>query len=73
MAAALEYRCLPCARLNRATYGNVHLLPKTSVTFLDMSSEHGSCIVSFSLHKDQDQINVHCHFFYRKGGRRTSQ
>nr|YP_010205185.1 RNA polymerase beta' subunit [Chorda filum]UAV85753.1 RNA polymerase beta' subunit [Chorda filum] len=41
------------------TYGNVHLLPKTSHLWILTVDMCGSSIVSFSLHKDQDQINVH--------------
>jgi DNA-directed RNA polymerase subunit beta' len=41
------------------TYGNVHLLPKTSHLWILAVSMCKSSIVSFSLHKDQDQINVH--------------
>nr|YP_010865398.1 RNA polymerase beta'' subunit [Cymodocea rotundata]WGT74306.1 RNA polymerase beta'' subunit [Cymodocea rotundata] len=47
------------------TYGNVHLLPKTSHLWILAVSMYRSSIVSFSLHKDQDQINVHS--FYIKG------
>jgi len=41
------------------TYGNVHLLPKTSHLWILSGSLRRSSIVSFSLHKDQDQMNVH--------------
>nr|YP_010724515.1 RNA polymerase beta'' subunit [Patersonia fragilis]WDW31642.1 RNA polymerase beta'' subunit [Patersonia fragilis] len=41
------------------TYGNVHLLPKTSHLWILAGGPCGSSIVSFSLHKDQDQINGH--------------
>nr|YP_009731567.1 RNA polymerase beta' subunit [Allium kingdonii]QHQ72407.1 RNA polymerase beta' subunit [Allium kingdonii] len=41
------------------TYSNVHLLPKTSHLWLLAGGPCGSSIVSFSLHKEQDQINVH--------------
>nr|AXT17904.2 RNA polymerase beta'' subunit [Allium ursinum] len=41
------------------TYSNVHLLPKTSHLWLLAGGTCRSSIVSFSLHKDQDQINVH--------------
>nr|YP_009130032.1 RNA polymerase beta' subunit [Campynema lineare]AJV88501.1 RNA polymerase beta' subunit [Campynema lineare]QKE31290.1 DNA-directed RNA polymerase beta' chain [Campynema lineare] len=44
------------------TYGNVHLLPKTSHLWILAGSPHISSIVSFSLHKDQDQMNVHSFF-----------
>nr|YP_009972045.1 RNA polymerase beta' subunit [Butomus umbellatus]QNH69939.1 RNA polymerase beta' subunit [Butomus umbellatus]UDZ61168.1 RNA polymerase beta subunit [Butomus umbellatus] len=40
------------------TYGNVHLLPKTSHLWILAVSTCRSSIVSFSLHKDQDQMNV---------------
>nr|UDZ61171.1 RNA polymerase beta subunit [Echinodorus berteroi] len=40
------------------TYGNVHLLPKTSHLWILAVSTRRLSIVSFSLHKDQDQINV---------------
>nr|UDZ61186.1 RNA polymerase beta subunit [Sagittaria guayanensis] len=40
------------------TYGNVHLLPKTSHLWILAVSTRRSNLVSFSLHKDQDQINV---------------
>nr|YP_010291527.1 RNA polymerase beta'' subunit [Rapatea paludosa]ULQ67533.1 RNA polymerase beta'' subunit [Rapatea paludosa] len=41
------------------TYGNVHLLPKTSHLWILAGVPCGSSIVSFSLHKDQDQMNVY--------------
>nr|YP_009500563.1 RNA polymerase b''-subunit [Plagiorhegma dubium]AWT58282.1 RNA polymerase b''-subunit [Plagiorhegma dubium]QBZ77630.1 RNA polymerase beta'' subunit [Plagiorhegma dubium] len=41
------------------TYGNVHLLPKTSHLWILFGGPYRSSIVSFSLHKDQDQMNVH--------------
>nr|YP_010723531.1 RNA polymerase beta'' subunit [Freesia laxa]WDW26901.1 RNA polymerase beta'' subunit [Freesia laxa] len=41
------------------TYGNVHLLPKTSRLWILAGGPCKSSIVSFSLHKDQDQMNVH--------------
>nr|UDZ61167.1 RNA polymerase beta subunit [Stratiotes aloides] len=41
------------------TYGNVHLLPKTSHLWILAVGTCRSSIVSFSLHKDQDQINAH--------------
>nr|WRO37252.1 RNA polymerase beta'' subunit [Amorphophallus kachinensis] len=40
-------------------YGNVHLLPKTSHLWILAVGTCRSSIVCFSLHKDQDQINVH--------------
>nr|ANP26095.1 RNA polymerase beta' subunit [Tacca chantrieri] len=40
-------------------YDNVHLLPKTSHLWILAGGPCRSSIVSFSLHKDQDQMNVH--------------
>lgn len=41
------------------TYGNVHLLPKTSHLWILSGVPCRSSAGSFSLHKDQDQMNVH--------------
>nr|YP_009581601.1 RNA polymerase beta' subunit [Glaucidium palmatum]QBK49838.1 RNA polymerase beta' subunit [Glaucidium palmatum] len=41
------------------TYGNVHLLPKTSHLWILSGGPYRSSIVPFSIHKDQDQINIH--------------
>nr|YP_010505083.1 RNA polymerase beta'' subunit [Chrysosplenium grayanum]UXE33800.1 RNA polymerase beta'' subunit [Chrysosplenium grayanum] len=41
------------------TYGNVHLLPKTSHLWILSGSSCRSNVVTFSLHKDQDQLNIH--------------
>nr|YP_009709577.1 RNA polymerase beta'' subunit [Symplocarpus nipponicus]QEX51431.1 RNA polymerase beta'' subunit [Symplocarpus nipponicus] len=41
------------------TYGNVHLLPKTSHLWILAVGTCRPSIVSFSLHKDQDQMNAH--------------
>nr|YP_009942834.1 RNA polymerase beta'' subunit [Pseudowintera colorata]QOD40341.1 RNA polymerase beta'' subunit [Pseudowintera colorata] len=41
------------------TYGNVHLLPKTSHLWILSGGPCRSSIVPFSLHKDQDQMNIH--------------
>nr|YP_010725117.1 RNA polymerase beta'' subunit [Xeronema callistemon]WDW32330.1 RNA polymerase beta'' subunit [Xeronema callistemon] len=41
------------------TYGNVHLLPKTSHLWILAGGPCRSSIVSFSIHKDQDQMNAH--------------
>uniref|UniRef100_A0AAU8L1E3 DNA-directed RNA polymerase subunit beta'' n=1 Tax=Primulina malingheensis TaxID=3229916 RepID=A0AAU8L1E3_9LAMI len=38
------------------TYGNVHLLPKTSHLWILLG---GTSLVSLSLHKDQDQMSAH--------------
>lgn len=41
------------------TYGNVHLLPKTSHLWILLGEPYRSSLVSLSLHKDQDQMNAH--------------
>nr|QFQ37171.1 RNA polymerase beta''subunit [Dipsacus japonicus] len=41
------------------TYGNVHLLPKTSHLWILLGQPCRSSLVSLSSHKDQDQMNVH--------------
>nr|BEV75353.1 RNA polymerase subunit beta'' [Boenninghausenia albiflora] len=41
------------------TYSNVHLLPKTSHLWILSGGSRRSSVVSFSLHKDQDQMNIH--------------
>nr|YP_010965533.1 RNA polymerase beta'' subunit [Opuntia arechavaletae]YP_011027951.1 RNA polymerase beta'' subunit [Opuntia monacantha]WBK27127.1 RNA polymerase beta'' subunit [Opuntia monacantha]WNM91616.1 RNA polymerase beta'' subunit [Opuntia arechavaletae] len=41
------------------TYSNVHLLPKTSRLWILSGRPYRSSVVTFSLHKDQDQTNVH--------------
>nr|YP_010422531.1 RNA polymerase beta'' subunit [Uncaria hirsuta]YP_010422701.1 RNA polymerase beta'' subunit [Uncaria macrophylla]UFI57835.1 RNA polymerase beta'' subunit [Uncaria hirsuta]UIE35434.1 RNA polymerase beta'' subunit [Uncaria macrophylla]USG59032.1 RNA polymerase beta'' subunit [Uncaria hirsuta]USG59201.1 RNA polymerase beta'' subunit [Uncaria macrophylla] len=41
------------------TYGNVHLLPKTSHLWILLGGPCRSNLVSLSLHKDQDQMNAH--------------
>nr|UXO94449.1 RNA polymerase beta'' subunit [Platycodon grandiflorus]WCD61542.1 RNA polymerase beta'' subunit [Platycodon grandiflorus] len=41
------------------TYGNVHLLPKTSHLWILLGEPWKSSLVSLSIHKDQDQMNVH--------------
>nr|YP_010253942.1 RNA polymerase beta'' subunit [Glycosmis parviflora]QTZ18482.1 RNA polymerase beta'' subunit [Glycosmis parviflora] len=40
------------------TYSNVHLLPKTSHLWILSGGSRRSSVVSFSLHKDQDQMNI---------------
>uniref|UniRef100_A0AB74RWK2 DNA-directed RNA polymerase n=1 Tax=Peucedanum huangshanense TaxID=2995350 RepID=A0AB74RWK2_9APIA len=40
------------------TYGNVHLLPKTSHLWILLGEPHRSDLVSLSIHKDQDQTNA---------------
>ncbi|KAM7460016.1 hypothetical protein LguiA_035999 [Lonicera macranthoides] len=41
------------------TYGNVHLLPKTSHLWVLLGQPCRSSLVSLSSHKDQDQMNAH--------------
>nr|QFZ96602.1 RNA polymerase beta' subunit [Diabelia stenophylla var. tetrasepala] len=41
------------------TYGNVHLLPKTSHLWILLGQPCRSSLVSLSSHKDQDQMNAH--------------
>ncbi|NP_054922.2 RNA polymerase beta'' subunit (plastid) [Spinacia oleracea] len=41
------------------TYGNVHLLPKTSHLWVLSGKPYRSSVVPFSLSKDQDQMNTH--------------
>nr|QBA69268.1 RNA polymerase beta'' subunit [Amphilophium cremersii]QBA69275.1 RNA polymerase beta'' subunit [Amphilophium elongatum] len=41
------------------TYGNVHLLPKTSHLWILLGESCRSSLVSLSLHKDQDQMSAH--------------
>nr|YP_009445750.1 RNA polymerase beta' subunit [Colobanthus apetalus]YP_010025054.1 RNA polymerase beta'' subunit [Colobanthus affinis]ATX68337.1 RNA polymerase beta' subunit [Colobanthus apetalus]QOQ35353.1 RNA polymerase beta'' subunit [Colobanthus affinis] len=45
------------------TYGNVHLLPKASRLWILSGRPYRSSVVSFSLHKDQDQTNTHSFSF----------
>uniref|UniRef100_UPI0030FE2E1D RNA polymerase beta'' subunit n=1 Tax=Cleomella serrulata TaxID=377454 RepID=UPI0030FE2E1D len=40
------------------TYSNVHLLPKTSHLWILSGSSCGSSLSLFSIHKDQDQMNI---------------
>nr|UHM24840.1 RNA polymerase beta subunit [Camellia pingguoensis var. terminalis] len=41
------------------TYGNIHLLPKTSHLWILSGGSCKSSLAPFSLHKDQDQTNAH--------------
>nr|CUR07608.1 rpoC2 [Acacia tysonii] len=41
------------------TYSNVHILPKTSHLWILSGRSCRSGAISFSLHKDQDQMNIH--------------
>nr|YP_010935036.1 RNA polymerase beta'' subunit [Craterostigma nummulariifolium]WKW52966.1 RNA polymerase beta'' subunit [Craterostigma nummulariifolium] len=47
------------------TYGNVHLLPKTSHLWILLGGPCRSSLVSLSLHKDQDQMSAHSRFVKR--------
>ena len=40
------------------TYSNVHLLPKTSHLWILSGGSCGSSLIIFSIHKDQDQMNI---------------
>nr|YP_009340576.1 RNA polymerase beta'' subunit [Wimmerella hederacea]APQ40149.1 RNA polymerase beta'' subunit [Wimmerella hederacea] len=41
------------------SYGNVHLLPKTSHLWILLGEPWRSSLVSLAIHKDQDQMNAH--------------
>nr|YP_010418777.1 RNA polymerase beta'' subunit [Dendrocnide sinuata]USG51800.1 RNA polymerase beta'' subunit [Dendrocnide sinuata] len=41
------------------TYSNVHLLPNTSHLWILSGGSYRSSVVPFSIHKDQDQMNVY--------------
>nr|YP_010419534.1 RNA polymerase beta'' subunit [Laportea cuspidata]USG53150.1 RNA polymerase beta'' subunit [Laportea cuspidata]USG53233.1 RNA polymerase beta'' subunit [Laportea cuspidata] len=47
------------------TYSNVHLLPKTSHLWILSGGSYRSSVIPFSIHKDQDQMNVY--FLSAKG------
>nr|YP_010420182.1 RNA polymerase beta'' subunit [Nanocnide lobata]USG53650.1 RNA polymerase beta'' subunit [Nanocnide lobata] len=47
------------------TYSNVHLLPKTSNLWILSGGSYRSSVIPFSIHKDQDQMNVY--FLSAKG------
>lgn len=47
------------------TYGNVHLLPKTSHLWILLGGPHRSNLVSLALHKDQDQMSALFHSLKR--------
>nr|YP_010294571.1 RNA polymerase beta'' subunit [Xyris pauciflora]ULQ68709.1 RNA polymerase beta'' subunit [Xyris pauciflora] len=53
-------------------YGNVHLLPKTSHLWILAGNLYKLSIISFSLHKDQDQINTYSFSVERKSIERKS-
>src|SRR5690606_9555424 len=40
------------------TYSNVHLLPKTTHLWILSGGSCGSSLILFSIHKDQDQMNI---------------
>nr|YP_010127293.1 RNA polymerase beta'' subunit [Procris crenata]QPO90488.1 RNA polymerase beta'' subunit [Procris crenata] len=46
-------------------YSNIHLLPKTSHLWILSGGSYRSSVVPFSIHKDQDQMNVY--FLSAKG------
>ncbi|KAB1994124.1 hypothetical protein ES319_D13G078200v1, partial [Gossypium barbadense] len=48
------------------TYSNVHLLPKTSHMWILSGGSNKFGVVPFSLHNDQDQINIHYPFAKRR-------
>nr|YP_009859789.1 RpoC2 [Silene kiusiana]AWX05916.1 RpoC2 [Silene kiusiana] len=48
------------------TYGNVHLLPKASHLWILSGKPYRSSVVSFSLHKDQDQTTGNSFSFEQK-------
>lgn len=48
------------------TYGNVHLLPKTSHLWILLGEPRRSSLVSLSIHKDQDQMSAHSRSVKRK-------
>nr|YP_010389844.1 RNA polymerase beta'' subunit [Elsholtzia fruticosa]UPU95938.1 RNA polymerase beta'' subunit [Elsholtzia fruticosa] len=48
------------------TYGNVHLLPKTSHLWILLGEPRKSSLVSLSIHKDQDQMSAHSRSVKRK-------
>nr|AQV09912.1 RpoC2 [Lavandula angustifolia] len=48
------------------TYGNVHLLPKTSHLWILLGEPCRSSLVSLSIHKDQDQMSAHSRSVKRK-------
>nr|WOZ12041.1 RNA polymerase beta'' subunit [Prostanthera althoferi subsp. althoferi]WOZ12650.1 RNA polymerase beta'' subunit [Prostanthera althoferi subsp. althoferi]WOZ12737.1 RNA polymerase beta'' subunit [Prostanthera althoferi subsp. althoferi]WOZ12911.1 RNA polymerase beta'' subunit [Prostanthera althoferi subsp. althoferi] len=48
------------------TYGNVHLLPKTSHLWILLGGPRRSSLVSLSIHKDQDQMSAHSRSIKRR-------
>nr|YP_009390716.1 RNA polymerase beta' subunit [Mangifera indica]QHB74411.1 RNA polymerase beta' subunit [Mangifera sylvatica]ARH53531.1 RNA polymerase beta'' subunit [Mangifera indica]ARV87179.1 RNA polymerase beta' subunit [Mangifera indica]QJA27384.1 RNA polymerase beta'' subunit [Mangifera indica]UDP55709.1 RNA polymerase beta'' subunit [Mangifera indica] len=50
----------------KLTYSNVHLLPKTSHLWILSGGSCRSSVVSFSLHTDQDEINIDSLFVERR-------
>nr|YP_010891193.1 RNA polymerase beta'' subunit [Peperomia latifolia]WJK72643.1 RNA polymerase beta'' subunit [Peperomia latifolia] len=48
------------------SYGNVHLLPKTSHLWILSGNSRKSNRARFSLHKDQDQMNVYSSFLEQR-------
>nr|AHH30431.1 RNA polymerase beta'' subunit [Neobartsia inaequalis] len=54
------------------TYGNVHLLPKTSHLWILLGEPRRSSLVSLSLHKDQDQMSAHSRSVKRRSSSNLS-
>ncbi|YP_010446844.1 RNA polymerase beta'' subunit (chloroplast) [Henckelia pumila] len=54
------------------TYGNVHLLPKTSHLWILLGEPCRSSLVSLSLHKDQDQMSAHSRSVKRRSASNLS-
>nr|YP_010994175.1 RNA polymerase beta'' subunit [Prostanthera wilkieana]WOZ11780.1 RNA polymerase beta'' subunit [Prostanthera wilkieana] len=48
------------------TYGNVHLLPKTSHLWILLGGPRRSSLVSLSIHKDQDQMSAYSRSIKRR-------
>nr|UDY72071.1 RNA polymerase beta'' subunit [Pycnostachys reticulata] len=55
------------------TYGNVHLLPKTSHLWILLGEPRRSSLVSLSIHKDQDQMSAHSRSVKRKSTSNLSE
>lgn len=55
------------------TYGNVHLLPKTSHLWILFGEPRRSSLVSLSLHKDQDQMSAHSRSVKRRSSSNLSE
>ncbi|CAN4076679.1 unnamed protein product [Withania somnifera] len=53
------HRSTDVSHAPKFTYGNVHLLPKTSHLWILLGGPCGSGLVYLSIHKDRDQMNAH--------------